>query len=46
MYTFIIKIRWNGKEFEETIKTTSEWSARQLVAQRYPGCMILTFRRV
>lgn len=46
MNTYIVKIRWNGRTFQDTIQASSSSDARKIMEMRYPGASISSVTRV
>ena len=42
MRTFVVKIRWNGRTFQDTIQANYTSDARKIMEMRYPGASIVS----
>ena len=40
MKTYVVKIRWNGRTFQDSIQAYSSGDVRKIMEMRYPGASI------
>ena len=40
MKTYIVKIRWNGRTFQDSIQASCYTDAKKIMEMRYPGATI------